>query len=142
VIDLLESEWTVRLVWFATLCAEDINDAMLYFKRECLSEEHGDALTLSPPILECDVVVRLNMLVTLARSLSSELLLVGLPLPLILAICGGVFDRSTWVITSGSSVNGLARIFDRSELSLVLGGCRSDVFVGFARRGVIVSVDC
>lgn len=102
----------------------------------------GDALTLSPPILECDVVVRLNMLVTLARSLSNELLSVGLPLPLILAICGGVFARSPWVITSGSSVNGLGRIFNRSGLSFALGGCRSDVFVGFVRRGVMVSVDC
>ena len=49
------------------LCAEDINDAMLYAKCECLSEEHGDGLTLSPLILlECDAVDRLNLLVTLA----------------------------------------------------------------------------
>jgi len=82
------------------------------------------------------------MLVTLARSLSKDLLLVGLPLPLILANCGGVFARSPGVITSGSSVNGLARIVDRSELSLALGGGRSDVFIGFDRRGVMVSVDC
>ena len=129
----------MRPVLFAILCAEDINDAMLYAKRECLSEERGDALTLSPLILlECDVVDRLNLLVTLPRSLSS----VGLPPPLIIAICGGVFDRSPEVIASGSSVNGLARMCDWSESSLTLGTCRSDIFDGFGRRMVMVLVDC
>ena len=122
----------MRLALFAMLCAEDINDAMLYAKREHLSEEHWDVLTLSPlTLLECDVVDRLNLLVTLARSLSNELLWVGLPLPLILAICGGVFGRSPGAIASGSSVSGLARMLDWSESSLAFGSGRSDVFIGF-----------
>ena len=81
--------------------------------------------------LECDVVVLLNMLVTLARSLSNELLLVGLPFLLSLAICGGIFGRSSGDIASGSSVNGLGRMFGRPESPLTFGSGRSDIFVGF-----------
>jgi hypothetical protein len=91
-----------------------------------------NVLTLSPllVLLECDVVALLNMLVTLARSLS--MLLVGLPLPLSFVTCAGVFGlRSTGDIDSGSSVNGLVRMFDDSESPLALGRGRSDVFVGF-----------
>lgn len=99
-----------------------------------------NVLTLSPlPILlECDAVLRLNMLVTLTRSLSIELL----PLPLILEICRGTFGRSSGAIVSGSSVYGFVRMVDRPESSLDLGNSRSDVFIGFGRRGVMVLVDC
>jgi len=122
-------EWIVRLVWLATPCAEDISDAML--------------LSPLPIFLECDDVLLLNMLVTLPRSLSSELLwTVPLLLPLILAICGGIFDRSPGRIGSGSSESETERMVGRSESSLDLGRGRSDVFIGFPRRGVMVLVDC
>ena len=85
--------------------------------------------------LECDRVFLLNMLVTLPRSRSNEPLLLALPLPLVRAICGGD-------IGSGSSAYGPDRMFCWSESSSWdLGGGRSDVFVGFRRRGVIVSAD-
>ena len=108
------------------------------------AENVENALTLSPLLVfrECDVAVLLNMLVTLARSLSNELLLVGLPLPLSLAICGGIFGRSDGDIVSGSSVYGLGRMCDRPDSPLVFGRGRSDVFDGFWRRGVTVLADC
>ena len=96
------------------------------------TDDTRNVLTLSPllVLLECDVVALLNMLVTLARSLS--MLLVGLPLPLNFVTCAGVFGlRSTGDIDSGSSVNGLVRMFDDSESPLALGRGRSEVFVGF-----------
>jgi len=103
----------VRLALLAMLCAEDINDAM----------------PLSPllMLLEGDVVVLLNMLVTFARSLLNVLPLVGLLPP---SICGGILGRSLGDIASGSSVNGLARMFDCPESPLTFGTDRSDVFVG------------
>jgi len=111
------------------------------------ANSNGNALTLSPllTLLECEVVALLNMLVTLARSLSNELLLVRLPFPLSLAICVGAFCRSPGAISSGSSVNGLTRMVDGSESSLALGEGRSDrseVFIGFARCEVMVLADC
>ena len=85
-------------------------------------------------LLECDVVFLLNMLATFARSLSDEPLRVGLLLPLIPETCGGIFGifgRSDGDIGSGSFVNGLVRMCDTPEPSLVFGRGRSDVFDGF-----------
>ena len=82
-------------------------------------------------LLECVVVFLLNMLVTLARSLSDEPLRVELLFPFTPETCGGIFGRSDGDIGSGSFVNGLGRMRDPPESSLVFGRGRSDVFDGF-----------
>jgi hypothetical protein len=107
--------YAVGFVLFVVLCAEDIKSPLIP--------------------LGCDIVFLLNMLVTLALSRSSERLWVGLSFPLDLAISEGS-------IASGSSAYGPARMFEWPESSLGLAEGRSDVFVGFRRRGVIVLVDC